>query len=168
MNIGTFRRFMLSRLPRVSTPLRLGATHTSLQFPLSVLRNSVQSEARTGTPAEMLVDGKKPQKLTGVTQEQMSRIEREMANLQGPYKLVEQRPMPRTCSIWCWQEAIWPSCWTTNRSSVSSSSGGRRSWNSSRSSSRRLHWINERNPSVPKFVVLPAWAICGSLTIRMH
>jgi hypothetical protein len=81
---------MLSRLPRVSTPLRLGETHTSLQFPLSVLRNSVQSEARTGTPADMLVDGKKPQKLTGVTQEQMSRMEREMANLQGPYKLVEQ------------------------------------------------------------------------------
>lgn len=42
------------------------------------------------TPAEMLVDGKKPQKLTGVTQEQMSRMEREMANLQGQYKLVEQ------------------------------------------------------------------------------
>lgn len=42
------------------------------------------------TPAEMLIDGKKPQKLTGVTQEQMSRMEREMANLQGQYKLVEQ------------------------------------------------------------------------------
>jgi ParB-like chromosome segregation protein Spo0J len=42
------------------------------------------------TPTEMLVDGKKPPKLTGVTQEQMSRMEREMANLQGQYKLVEQ------------------------------------------------------------------------------
>lgn len=42
------------------------------------------------TPSEMLVDGKKPQKLTGVTQEQMLRMEREMANLQGQYKLVEQ------------------------------------------------------------------------------
>ena len=42
------------------------------------------------TPAEMLVDGKKTQKLTGVTQEQMLRMEREMANLQGQYKLVEQ------------------------------------------------------------------------------
>lgn len=42
------------------------------------------------TPAEMLVDGRKPKKLTGVTQEQMSRMEREMANLQGQYKLVEQ------------------------------------------------------------------------------
>lgn len=42
------------------------------------------------TPTEMLVDGHKPKKLTGVTQEQMSRMEREMANLQGQYKLVEQ------------------------------------------------------------------------------
>ena len=42
------------------------------------------------TPVELLVDGKKPQKLTGVTQEQMARMEREMANLQGQYKMVEQ------------------------------------------------------------------------------
>lgn len=42
------------------------------------------------TPTEMLVDGRKPKKLMGVTQEQMSRMEREMANLQGQYKLVEQ------------------------------------------------------------------------------
>jgi hypothetical protein len=42
------------------------------------------------TPSEMLVDGKKPQKLQGVTQEQMFRMEREMANLQGQYKLVEE------------------------------------------------------------------------------
>jgi hypothetical protein len=42
------------------------------------------------TPAEMLVDGKKPQKLQGLTQEQMLRMEREMANLQGQYKMVEQ------------------------------------------------------------------------------
>lgn len=42
------------------------------------------------TPAELLVDGKKPQRLTGVTQEQMAKMEREMANLQGQYKMVEQ------------------------------------------------------------------------------
>ncbi len=42
------------------------------------------------TPAEMLVDGKKPQKLRGLTQVQMLRMEREMANLQGQYKWVEQ------------------------------------------------------------------------------
>jgi hypothetical protein len=42
------------------------------------------------TPSELLVDGKKVQKISGVSQEQMSRMEREMANLQGQYKLVEQ------------------------------------------------------------------------------
>ena len=42
------------------------------------------------TPATRLVDGKKPPKLTGVTPEQMAKMEREMSNLQGQYKLVEQ------------------------------------------------------------------------------
>lgn len=42
------------------------------------------------TPIDMLVDGKRPEKLTGVTQEQMAKMEREMANLQGQYKMVEQ------------------------------------------------------------------------------
>jgi hypothetical protein len=42
------------------------------------------------TPADMLIDGKKPQRLQGITQEQMLRMEREMASLQGQYKMVEQ------------------------------------------------------------------------------
>jgi len=42
------------------------------------------------TPEAMLVDGKKPAKLTGLTQEQMAKMEREMSNLQGQYKMVEQ------------------------------------------------------------------------------
>lgn len=42
------------------------------------------------TPTEMLVDGKKPRRLSGVTKEQMAKMEREMSNLQGQYKLVEQ------------------------------------------------------------------------------
>jgi len=42
------------------------------------------------TPAAMLVDGKKPAKLTGLSQEQMAKMEREMSNLQGQYKMVEQ------------------------------------------------------------------------------
>jgi hypothetical protein len=42
------------------------------------------------TPAEMLVEGKKPAKLTGLSQEQMAKMEREMSNLQGQYKMVEQ------------------------------------------------------------------------------
>lgn len=42
------------------------------------------------TPPEMLVDGKKAAKLTGVSAEQMARMEREMSNIQGQYRLVEQ------------------------------------------------------------------------------
>ena len=42
------------------------------------------------TPSARLVDGKKPSKLTGVSPEQMAKMEREMSNLQGQYTLVEQ------------------------------------------------------------------------------
>jgi hypothetical protein len=42
------------------------------------------------TPDAMLVDGKKPRKVAGVTQEQMAKMEREMGNLQEQYKTVEQ------------------------------------------------------------------------------
>ncbi len=42
------------------------------------------------TPIESLVEGKKPRKLTGVSPEQMLKMEREMSNLQGQYKAVEQ------------------------------------------------------------------------------
>jgi hypothetical protein len=42
------------------------------------------------TPPTLLVDGKRPRKVNGVTPEQMARMEREMANLQGQYRLVEQ------------------------------------------------------------------------------
>jgi ParB-like chromosome segregation protein Spo0J len=42
------------------------------------------------TPADLLVAGQKPNKLAGVSPEQMARMEREMANLQGQYKLLEQ------------------------------------------------------------------------------
>lgn len=44
------------------------------------------------TPVEMLVDGMKPKKIRGITQDQMSRMERELANIKGRYKLAE-----RTC-----------------------------------------------------------------------
>lgn len=42
------------------------------------------------TPQSRLVEGKRPPRLTGVTPEQMGKMEREMSNLQGQYKLVEQ------------------------------------------------------------------------------
>jgi ParB/RepB/Spo0J family partition protein len=42
------------------------------------------------TPADLLVDGKKPSRLYGVSKEQMAKMEREMGSLQSQYKLVEQ------------------------------------------------------------------------------
>jgi hypothetical protein len=42
------------------------------------------------TPTEFLVEGNTPKKLRGVTKEQMARMEREMSNLQGRYRVVEQ------------------------------------------------------------------------------
>ena len=42
------------------------------------------------TPATMLVDEKKPQRLSGVSQEQIVKMEREMGNLQVQYRNVEQ------------------------------------------------------------------------------
>lgn len=42
------------------------------------------------TPATALIDGAGARKMMGVTLEQMSRMEREMANLQGQYRVVEQ------------------------------------------------------------------------------
>ena len=42
------------------------------------------------TSPDMLVDSANPRKQNGVTPEQLARMEREMANVQGQYKLVEQ------------------------------------------------------------------------------
>jgi hypothetical protein len=42
------------------------------------------------TPSNLLVGGSKPRKIGGATPEQMAKMEREMGNLQGQFKLVEQ------------------------------------------------------------------------------
>lgn len=42
------------------------------------------------TPSNMLVNERGPKKVKGVTPEQMAKMEREMSNLEGRYKLVEQ------------------------------------------------------------------------------
>lgn len=61
---------------------------------LMVLANTITvgyAEALlVATPETMLLDGKKTAKLTGLTSDQMARMEREMTNLQGQYKNVEQ------------------------------------------------------------------------------
>jgi hypothetical protein len=42
------------------------------------------------TPETMPVEGKKPAKLSGLSHEQIAKMEREMSNLHGQYKMVEQ------------------------------------------------------------------------------
>jgi hypothetical protein len=42
------------------------------------------------TPIEMLVEGARPSVMKGITSEQMARMEREMANLQGQFKQIEE------------------------------------------------------------------------------
>lgn len=42
------------------------------------------------TPAEMLVAERKPRKIAGVSAEQMARMEKEMGNVQGRFKSIEQ------------------------------------------------------------------------------
>ncbi|MCA8074025.1 plasmid partitioning protein RepB C-terminal domain-containing protein, partial [Burkholderia vietnamiensis] len=58
----------------------------SVTFPKSAV---TFAEIRT-TPASRLIEGKKPKKLAGVSPEQMAKMEREMSNLQGQYKVVEE------------------------------------------------------------------------------
>ncbi len=42
------------------------------------------------TPAELLIEGRKPARAAGVTHEQMAKMERELMNLQSQYKSVEE------------------------------------------------------------------------------
>lgn len=79
----------VSRVLRQMKPLRQ-VECVELMISANNLTTSYADALLAATPADMLIDGKKPKKQAGVTQEQMSRMEREMANVQGQYKLVEQ------------------------------------------------------------------------------
>jgi len=79
----------VSRVLRQMKPLRQ-VECVELMISANNLTTSYADALLAATPADMLIDGKKLKKRAGVTQEQMSRMEREMANVQGRYKLVEQ------------------------------------------------------------------------------
>ena len=79
--------------PEISRLLRkMKATRQIECIDLMLTANSLTvnyAEALLATTSvELLVDGKKPD-MRGVTSEQMGRMEREMQNLQGQYKLIE-------------------------------------------------------------------------------
>jgi hypothetical protein len=79
----------ISRVIRKMKPTRQ-VECIELMVSANNITNSYAEALLVATPAVMLVNEKKPAKLTGVTQEQMAKMEREMSNLQGQYKMVEQ------------------------------------------------------------------------------
>lgn len=79
----------LSRVIRKMKPTRQ-VECVELMISANNLTVSYAEALLAATPADLLVDGKKPRKLSGVSKEQMAKMEREMSSLQGQYKLVEQ------------------------------------------------------------------------------
>lgn len=80
----------LSRFLRQMKPTRQ-VECVELMLAANNLSASYAEAMLLATPADQLVDGKKkPRESTGVTQEQMARMERELATVQGKYKAVEQ------------------------------------------------------------------------------
>ena len=79
----------ISRVLRKMKPTRQ-LECVELMVAANILTVSYAEAMLVATPANLLVDGKKPEKLSGVTQEQMAKMEREMAGIQSQYKSVEQ------------------------------------------------------------------------------
>ncbi len=79
----------LFRIVRKMKPTRQ-VECVELMLSANNLRVAYAEALLAATTPEMLVDGKKPRKMSGVSKEQMAKMEREMSNLQGQYKLVEQ------------------------------------------------------------------------------
>jgi prolyl-tRNA editing enzyme YbaK/EbsC (Cys-tRNA(Pro) deacylase) len=79
----------ISRVLRKMKPTRQ-LECVELMVAANILTVSYAEAMLVATPADLLVDGKKPEKLSGVTQEQMAKMEREMAGIQSQYKSVEQ------------------------------------------------------------------------------
>ncbi|HTD06805.1 plasmid partitioning protein RepB C-terminal domain-containing protein [Undibacterium sp.] len=79
----------ISRVLRKMKPTRQ-IECVELMVSANVVTVSYAEAMLVATPVDLLVDGKKPQKLTGVSKEQVAKMEREMGSLQGQYKLVEQ------------------------------------------------------------------------------
>ena len=79
----------VARVLRKMKPLRQ-VECVELMISANTVTVSYAQAMLVATPLALLVDAKKSTKQAGVTQEQMAKMEREMGNLQGQYKLVEQ------------------------------------------------------------------------------
>lgn len=79
----------ISRVLRKMKPTRQ-IECVELMVSANVITRAYAEAMLVATPADLLVGGKKPQRLVGMPQEQIAKMEREMGSLQGQYKLVEQ------------------------------------------------------------------------------
>lgn len=79
----------LSRHLRKMKPIRQ-VECAELMLSANNLSVNYVSALLAATPSSMLVDPKSPKKISGITQEQMARMEREMNNVQAQYRLAEQ------------------------------------------------------------------------------
>jgi hypothetical protein len=79
-DIGTILRKMKPTRQVECVELMLSANNITLAYAKALL---------VATPPAMLINGHKSTKLIGVTPEQMAKMEHEMTNLQGQYKLAD-------------------------------------------------------------------------------
>jgi len=80
-NLGAVLRKMKPTRQIECVELMLAANNITVAYAQALL---------AATPSEMLVGEAKPKKVAGVTAEQMARMEREMGNVHGQFKLIEQ------------------------------------------------------------------------------
>ena len=80
-NIGAVLRKMKPTRQIECVELMVAANNVSVTYANALL---------LATPAAMLVGERKPKKLAGVSAEQMAKMEKEMGNLQGQFKSIEQ------------------------------------------------------------------------------
>lgn len=80
-NIGSVLRKMKPTRQVECIELMVAANNITVAYAQALL---------AATPSELLVGEVKSRKLRGLTSEQMAKMEREMGNIQGQYKLIEQ------------------------------------------------------------------------------
>ncbi|WP_395061172.1 plasmid partitioning protein RepB C-terminal domain-containing protein [Paraburkholderia silvatlantica] len=79
----------LTRILRKMKPTRQ-VECVELMLASNSITASYASALLLATPSDRLVGGKKPSRTTGMSEDQIEKMEREMGNLHGQYKLVEQ------------------------------------------------------------------------------
>jgi hypothetical protein len=79
----------LTRILRKMKPTRQ-VECVELMLAANSITSSYASALLLATPADRLVDGRRPPRAAGMSEDQIAKMEHEMGNLQGQYKLVEQ------------------------------------------------------------------------------